>query len=610
MPENSSTDNNTEVLDNGNCVTSIQDAYHCFDAATVNSDGLTRLNSSFIVKIFFMCKDYKSDFNYRDGLLTLGGTWGSRLAAETISIHSQSSDEESTLASDTTGSVSPVQSVSSPSKKPETCLLSDSLNRNNFETALDVVEDPALAMNDRMAQSVISEKKNSVDDGNMTKSTSFLPDHFGSVGETVTCHSEKPIKPSEMWLSVRTQDFSSISRSYLAPGLTDSEAWLTPPGTPAGKQDYLVEAAYHVGEAQNYEASGEFEAAFSFYKAAIACLLSGVHDDEDKTRRRAVREKTAQYLRRAEQIYALHLSMENGPVPPTIVDLKIYKVLSIIDKVMLVLNTLEDKCYVIKVLEKSPCPVDAKKKTIIPRNVPYMVQLVKYFENESSIFLVLQHARGGKLWDHIDNYLRSLPSSPAKTPDECKLIGLLDEEETKAEELMDKSYLELIRDYTTSTAKKFLGFGETQEGEASNDDEVLSESLKKEIVSNLIVNSSPMPDLVQPQSAIEETIKELNIDSLNVTDLVENSQRLLNSVNETLLNSESVTSNLNKELLNMESVFDLEQRLSGQDGGLRTEMKNCKKRSSSAVPRPKFERRFSSEVIPRRVIFNNNFYWF
>jgi hypothetical protein len=74
-------------------------------------------------------------------------------------------------------------------------------------------------------------------------------------------------------------------------------------------------------------------------------------------------------------------------------ELRFYKVLGVIKTIMLVLNTLEDRCYIMKVLHKSPCPINDTKCSIVPQDVPYMVKLHGYFETDSAVFLLLQHAR-------------------------------------------------------------------------------------------------------------------------------------------------------------------------------------------------------------------------
>ena len=62
--------------------------------------------------------------------------------------------------------------------------------------------------------------------------------------------------------------------------------------------------------AQNSEATGQYQLAFSYYKTGVGILLQGVQGDTNKARRDAVRRKTAQYLMKAEDLYNRHLAME------------------------------------------------------------------------------------------------------------------------------------------------------------------------------------------------------------------------------------------------------------------------------------------------------------
>ena len=63
--------------------------------------------------------------------------------------------------------------------------------------------------------------------------------------------------------------------------------------------------------AQNSEATGQYQLAFSYYKTGVGILLQGVQGDTNKARRDAVRRKTAQYLMKAEDLYNRHLASEN-----------------------------------------------------------------------------------------------------------------------------------------------------------------------------------------------------------------------------------------------------------------------------------------------------------
>ncbi|XP_078594096.1 ribosomal protein S6 kinase delta-1-like isoform X2 [Branchiostoma floridae x Branchiostoma japonicum] len=185
--------------------------------------------------------------------------------------------------------------------------------------------------------------------------------------------------------------------------------------------DYIHEAAQMIRLALENEACGSFEAAFGYYKSGVEMLLRGVQNDTNKTRREAVRRKTAQYLLRAEDLYNRHLpgttansnrwatdSVDLDPVTshlcgPTS-DLQNYKVIGVVDKVALVIDITTNNTYVIKVLQKDSGDHTCHK-SIVPARIPYMVQLYCYYTTEHAVFLVLEYAAGGKLWSSISGYL-------------------------------------------------------------------------------------------------------------------------------------------------------------------------------------------------------------
>ncbi|KAH0510495.1 Ribosomal protein S6 kinase delta-1 [Microtus ochrogaster] len=85
-------------------------------------------------------------------------------------------------------------------------------------------------------------------------------------------------------------------------------------------------------------------------------------------------------------------------------ELKAFRVLGVIDKVLLVMDTRTEQTFILKGLRKSS-ECSRHRKTIIPRCVPNMVCLHKYIISEESVFLLLQHAEGGKLWSYISKFL-------------------------------------------------------------------------------------------------------------------------------------------------------------------------------------------------------------
>ncbi|XP_060687456.1 ribosomal protein S6 kinase delta-1 isoform X1 [Hemiscyllium ocellatum] len=202
--------------------------------------------------------------------------------------------------------------------------------------------------------------------------------------------------------------------------------WSQPVGSlkcRTGKGDYLTKAGDQIKLALQKEAEQDYEAAFNFYRNGVDLLLQGVQGEPSPSRREAVKRKTAEYLIRAEQISTQYLrtSMENGSVgsmPPGPLssrpawnlrnpaeELKAFRVLGVIDKVLLVLDSRTQETFILKSLRKSS-ECSRNRKTIIPHCVPNMVQLKKQIISEDSIFLLLQYAEGGKLWSYLSKFLQ------------------------------------------------------------------------------------------------------------------------------------------------------------------------------------------------------------
>ncbi|XP_068842099.1 ribosomal protein S6 kinase delta-1 isoform X4 [Capricornis sumatraensis] len=145
--------------------------------------------------------------------------------------------------------------------------------------------------------------------------------------------------------------------------------------------------------------------------------------ESSPTRREAVKRRTAEYLMRAESLSSLcakpqldDVSQPPGSLssrPPWNLrspaeELKAFRVLGVIDKVLLVMDTRTEQTFILKGLRKSS-EYSRNRKTIVPRCVPNMVCLHKYIVSEESVFLVLQHAEGGKLWSYISKFLNRSP---------------------------------------------------------------------------------------------------------------------------------------------------------------------------------------------------------
>lgn len=186
----------------------------------------------------------------------------------------------------------------------------------------------------------------------------------------------------------------------------------------ATKRDYLVDAATQIHLALERDVSEDYEAAFNHYQNGVDALLRGVHVDPNKERCEAVKLKITKYLRRAEEIFNCHLqrTLGSGASPnagfsslrlrpirtlsSALEQLKGYRVVGIIKKVQVVQDPATGGTFILKSLPR--CHMASRERlTIIPRGVPYMTKLLRYFMSEDSIFLHLEHVQGGTLWSHL-----------------------------------------------------------------------------------------------------------------------------------------------------------------------------------------------------------------
>ncbi|XP_074547364.1 ribosomal protein S6 kinase-like 1 [Halichoeres trimaculatus] len=198
------------------------------------------------------------------------------------------------------------------------------------------------------------------------------------------------------------------------------------------KRDYLVEAAKQIRMALDSEVNEDYEAAFSYYKNGVDLLLNGVQLDPNKDRREAVKRKTTQYLKRAEEIFITHLqdnlgkgsshlggysSLRFRPIrhlSSPVEDLEMCKVVGVTDKVLIVQSMVNKETFVVKSLVKSSWE-SRDQPTIIPQGVPYMVRLLRYYVSEDAVYLHLEHVKGGRLFSK----LHKLRNEKAREHPEC-----------------------------------------------------------------------------------------------------------------------------------------------------------------------------------------------
>lgn len=192
------------------------------------------------------------------------------------------------------------------------------------------------------------------------------------------------------------------------------------------RPSYIVNAAECVRFAQEAEANEHYIEAFELYKRAIDILLQGSQKENSPDLKDAVRKKVLLYLMRAEEIYENQLPKVNDTrkvksnmslltYPPEnkimglrgcVQDLKKFKVLGVLGRTLLVLDVSDSSTYVVKTLYKSSRSTSVRGPNVVPESIPFMVKLYKVYETSYALFLIVEHASGGRLWEYVSSYLQ------------------------------------------------------------------------------------------------------------------------------------------------------------------------------------------------------------
>ncbi|XP_035136838.1 ribosomal protein S6 kinase delta-1 isoform X3 [Callithrix jacchus] len=251
-------------------------------------------------------------------------------------------------------------------------------------------------------------------------------DSLAELDDGMASNQDSPIRTFGLSLSLDSSALGAVASESEQNKTEERESRSLFPGSlkpKLGKRDYLEKAGELIKLALKKEEEDDYEAASDFYRKGVDLLLEGVQGESSPTRREAVKRRTAEYLMRAESISGLYgkpqlddVSQPPGSLssrPPWNLrspaeELKAFRVLGVIDKVLLVMDTRTEQTFILKGLRKSS-EYSRNRKTIIPRCVPNMVCLHKYIISEESVFLVLQYAEGGKLWSYVSKFLNRSP---------------------------------------------------------------------------------------------------------------------------------------------------------------------------------------------------------
>jgi len=181
---------------------------------------------------------------------------------------------------------------------------------------------------------------------------------------------------------------------------------------------YITEAAVVISEALVLEAEEKFTESVEAYRSAIGKLLGGVQSDPDLMRQASVKKRVAQYISKAEQLVEReldskvvasnkHITSTSSAIPhlhlfSNLSDLRQYKVVDILDARVILAEHRETKIKVVfKVLQKSSAVYKKSKTSVLPINIKFMVNLLKYWETDEAVFLMVEYCPAGKLWNLV-----------------------------------------------------------------------------------------------------------------------------------------------------------------------------------------------------------------
>lgn len=197
--------------------------------------------------------------------------------------------------------------------------------------------------------------------------------------------------------------------------------------------DYIYEAALEFSQAVQAEANLEYTEAHTRYKKGVDILLYGSKDDNSEERKFIAKAKISKYLARADDIYERflkhsHRTLTSSPKNNFQLALDVsgnttsdssglylerpwnhmvkYKVNRLLGNKVLHVTCITEPLkpsYVMKGIEK-PSSNSPTQTVFLPQHIPYMVDLLAFFQSDQKIFLLLKLALGGKLIDHVNSF--------------------------------------------------------------------------------------------------------------------------------------------------------------------------------------------------------------
>ena len=248
--------------------------------------------------------------------------------------------------------------------------------------------------------------------------------------------------------------YSELSNLLLqSTGSSPTTTSSSPNGSNISDYDYIKKSLQYIQEGLFNEKQESYNSAFELYKLAVAILIKGIQKETQQTVIKIIQEKTQQLLLKAEMIFETklnpaivnnsndtsnihelsfdndaseqnrwivienfcqlsfeiepNLSNSHGSMLELNENFKIIKILEnncylMRNKIKTNSNNGDFYYYVLKCLPKTSSNQISNRKSILPKTQnKYLTKFYKYYENEFSIFLLLEYKKYGKLYDYI-----------------------------------------------------------------------------------------------------------------------------------------------------------------------------------------------------------------
>eukprot|EP00092_Neocalanus_flemingeri_P009988 GFUD01010768.1.p1 GENE.GFUD01010768.1~~GFUD01010768.1.p1 ORF type:complete len:456 (-),score=125.32 GFUD01010768.1:219-1586(-) len=218
---------------------------------------------------------------------------------------------------------------------------------------------------------------------------------------------------------------------------------------------------------------------------------------------------------------------------------------------------------IFKTLHKSPAVYKKSKTSLLPINISYMVRLLKYFETDDSVYLMLEYCSSGRMWDIIKPLVkqRELITCVTLAIDEADKES---SERTKTPVQRQTSIIKPSQSFIRDRKKSINASSDLNThvcdvdlSDDSNDDFDDISFVHASTDSVVVVNN----DNIEHFEGYAEDDESLTFKATNKNILVQNSQRMLDHISKTLNKNESGAKNVLDKLDDIE--HKIKQHLKG-----------------------------------------------